>query len=118
MEVFKEFEIEASRRLPLLPANHKCSRLHGHSFRVSIHVAGPIDEQTGWVLDFADIHRAFQPIYDQLDHAYLNDIVGLDNPTSEHLARWIWQRLADLLPGLSKVVVRETSTSGCVYTGT
>ena len=117
MEIFKEFTFESAHRLPQVPEGHKCARLHGHSFRVSIHVAGPVDPALGWVLDFADIKAAFKPYYDQLDHNYLNEIPGLENPTSEVLARWIWERVAPALPGLSQVVVRETCTSGCVYRG-
>jgi 6-pyruvoyltetrahydropterin/6-carboxytetrahydropterin synthase len=117
VEIFKQFTIEAAHRLPNLPEGHKCRRLHGHSFRIEIHVSGPLTPQEGWVMDFADITQAFRPIYDQLDHYYLNDIPGLENPTSEILARWIWQRLKPALPMLSQVVVRETCTAGCIYRG-
>lgn len=117
MEIFKEFTIEAAHRLPNVPEGHKCSRLHGHSFKIEIYVTGEIGETSGWVMDFAEIKRAFQPLYDKLDHHYLNEIEGLDNPTSENLARWIWLKLIADLPQLSKVLVRETCTSGCVYTG-
>lgn len=117
MQIFKEFTIEAAHRLPNVPAGHKCSRLHGHSFRVEIHVSGAVAEPAGWVLDFADIKTAFQPLFDQLDHHYLNEVEGLSNPTSEKLARWIWQQLRPALPSLSKVIVRETCNSGCVYQG-
>ncbi len=117
MELFKEFTFEAAHRLPNVPAGHKCSRLHGHSFRVELHVRGEVDPLTGWVMDFGDIKQAFQPLYDCLDHYYLNEIEGLENPTSENLATWIWVRLRPNLPSLSRVVVRETCTSGCVYAG-
>lgn len=117
MEIFKEFTFEAAHRLPHVPAGHKCARLHGHSFRVAIHVTGPLAAPEGWVMDFTDIKTAFAPIRDRLDHYYLNEIEGLENPTSENLALWIWQRLAPRLSGLSKIVVRETCTSGCVYHG-
>lgn len=117
MEIFKEFQFEAAHRLPNVPPEHKCARLHGHSFRVAVHVAGAVGESSGWVMDFAEIKRAFDPLHAVLDHNYLNEIDGLANPTSEHLARWIWQRLEPSLPGLCKVVVRETCTSGCIYTG-
>ncbi|HZN72904.1 MAG TPA: 6-carboxytetrahydropterin synthase QueD [Micromonosporaceae bacterium] len=116
MEIFREFTFEAAHRLPHVPGDHKCSRLHGHSYRVEVHVHGEVDPATGWVMDFADVKAAFQPIHDQLDHYYLNEVPGLDNPTSENVARWIWDRLTEALP-LSAVVVRETCTSGCVYTG-
>jgi 6-pyruvoyltetrahydropterin/6-carboxytetrahydropterin synthase len=117
MEIFKEFTFEAAHRLPHVPEGHKCARLHGHSFRIAIHVAGPLDAHTGWVMDFADVKTAFAPLHQVLDHNYLNDVPGLENPTSEQIARWIWDRLAPSLPGLSRVVVRETCTAGAIYTG-
>jgi 6-pyruvoyltetrahydropterin/6-carboxytetrahydropterin synthase len=117
VEIFKVFTFEAAHRLPNVPAGHKCARLHGHSFRVEIHVSGPVDPVTGWVMDFADIKEAFRPILSRLDHYYLNDIEGLENPTSENIARWIWQQLKPSLPLLHRVVVHETCTSGCVYRG-
>jgi 6-pyruvoyltetrahydropterin/6-carboxytetrahydropterin synthase len=117
VEIFKEFTFESAHRLPNVPQGHKCSRLHGHSFNVALHVRGPVGVDSGWVMDFGDIKKAFQPLLDRLDHNYLNDIEGLENPTSEVLARWIWRRLRPGLPVLSEVVVRETCTSGCVYRG-
>lgn len=117
MQIFKEFTFEAAHRLPNVPANHKCARLHGHSYRVEVHVSGPIGEQSGWVMDFADIKEAFQPLHAKLDHYYLNEIEGLENPTSEVLAKWIWVRLEKTLPSLSLIRVRETCTSGCEYRG-
>ena len=117
MEIYKVFHLEAAHRLPQLPASHKCHRLHGHSFRVEVHVAGEPDGRNGWIMDFADLKLAFAPVFDALDHRYLNDVSGLENPTSENLARWIWSKLKPGLPGLSKVVIAETCTSGCIYTG-
>ncbi len=117
MELFKSFTLEAAHRLPHVPVGHKCSRVHGHSFRIELHVEGPINPHFGWVIDFAEIKQAFKPLYDQLDHHYLNDVPGLENPTSEILAVWIWDRLKPELPLLSQVVVHETCTSGCRYRG-
>ena len=116
MQLFKEFTFEAAHRLPCVPTGHKCSRLHGHSYRVEVHISGRVDPDHGWVMDFADIKKAFAPVHDLLDHRYLNEVEGLENPTSENVARWIWLRLEDSLP-LARVVVRETCTSGCVYEG-
>lgn len=116
MDVFREFTFEAAHRLPNLPEGHKCRRLHGHSFRVEVHVGGSVEAESGMVLDFADIKAAFRPLWTQLDHNYLNDVEGLANPTSENLAVWIWDRLAGDLP-LSRIVVRETCTSGVEYRG-
>jgi 6-pyruvoyltetrahydropterin/6-carboxytetrahydropterin synthase len=117
MDLFKDFGFEAAHRLPNVPAGHKCARLHGHSFRVRVTVSGPVGEASGWVMDFADLKAAFAPLHDELDHRYLNDIPGLENPTSEVLAVWIWRRLLPALPHLKSVEVRETCTSGCVYHG-
>jgi 6-pyruvoyltetrahydropterin/6-carboxytetrahydropterin synthase len=117
MDVFKEFTVEAAHRLPNVPPDHKCARLHGHSFRIEVHVSGRVGVDTGWVIDFADIKAAFAPLEKMLDHHYLNEISGLENPTSENLASWIWSRIAPGLSGLSAVVVRETCTSGCRYSG-
>jgi 6-pyruvoyltetrahydropterin/6-carboxytetrahydropterin synthase len=115
IEVFKEFTFEAAHRLPHVAPDHKCARLHGHSFHVTIHVEGEVGPRSGWIIDFADIERAFSPLHAQLDHRYLNEVEGLDNPTSERVAMWIWERLS--LPGLSKVVVRETCTAGVEFRG-
>lgn len=117
MDIFKDFTLEAAHRLPNVPAGHKCARLHGHSFRVRLEVSGEPGAETGWIMDFGDIKAAFQPLYEQLDHHYLNDIPGLENPTSERLAMWIWDRLRPALPQLSAVTVHETCTSGCRYRG-
>jgi 6-pyruvoyltetrahydropterin/6-carboxytetrahydropterin synthase len=117
MEIFKEFSIEAAHWLPNVPAGHKCGRLHGHSFHIELHVSGPVDSKLGWVLDFADIKKAFKGVEDQIDHRCLNEVAGLENPTSENLCRWLWQKLKPELPTLSKIVVKETCTSGCIYSG-
>ena len=117
MDIFKVFTVEAAHRLPHVPEGHKCARLHGHSFRIELHLSGPVDPAAGWVMDFADVKAAFKPIYERLDHHYLNDIPGLENPTSEQLAKWIWDQAKPLLPLLSAIVVHETCTSGCSYKG-
>ena len=117
MDAFKIFMVEAAHQLPNVPPGHMCGRLHGHSFRIEIHVSGELDPDLGWVQDFADIHEVFDPLHEQLDHHFLNEIEGLENPTSENLARWIWERTKPGLPLLSKVVVFETCTAGYVYTG-
>jgi len=117
MQIFKTFRIEAAHRLPNVPATHKCARLHGHSFAIEVHLQGPVDPVQGWVADFADVSAAFAPLFEQLDHRYLNEIPGLDNPTSENLAIWIWNALTPGLPLLARVIVYETCTSGCSYAG-
>jgi 6-pyruvoyltetrahydropterin/6-carboxytetrahydropterin synthase len=117
MELRKTFQFEAAHLLPLLPRSHKCRRLHGHSFQVEIVVAGPCDPKLGWVMDYADISAAFRPLWTRLDHRYLNELPGLENPTSENVAAWIWKRLKPKLPLLAEVIVAETCTARCVFRG-
>jgi len=117
LELRKTFQFEAAHLLPHLPANHKCRRLHGHSFQAEIVIAGPCDPKLGWVMDYAEMSDAFKPLWEQLDHRYLNEVAGLENPTSEQIAVWIWQRLKPKLPLLSEIVVAETCTARCVYRG-
>jgi len=117
MDIYKEFTFEAAHLLPHVPKGHKCRRLHGHSFKITIYVSGPVGADSGWVMDFAEIKNAVKPIYATLDHHYLNDIKGLENPTSENLAIWIWQKLKPTLRELSKIIIQETCNSGCVYRG-
>ena len=117
MELFRSFTFDAAHRLPNVPTGHKCGRLHGHTFAVEVHIGGPMDESLGWVVDFADIRAAVDPVLEQLDHNYLNDIDGLANPTSENIARWIWSRLKPALPMMDRVVVKESPSSGAVYKG-
>ncbi|MDT8428210.1 MAG: 6-carboxytetrahydropterin synthase QueD [Pseudomonadales bacterium] len=117
MEIFKEFSFEAAHRLPHVPAGHKCARLHGHSFQVRIVISGQPGLNSGWIMDFGDIKQACKPVLEQLDHYYLNDIDGLENPTSENIALWIWRHLKPTLPQLHRIEIRETCTSGCSYSG-
>ena len=117
VELRKTFQFEAAHQLPNVPADHKCARLHGHSFRVEVVVTGECDPRLGWLMDYADISDAFKPLLDRLDHYYLNDIPGLGNATSENLAKWIWDGLLPRLPLLTEIVVAETCMSRCVYRG-
>ncbi|OGQ91774.1 MAG: 6-carboxytetrahydropterin synthase QueD [Deltaproteobacteria bacterium RIFOXYA12_FULL_58_15] len=115
--IIREMRFEAAHFLPKTPEGHKCRRLHGHSYVIEIHVTGEVDPETGWVCDFDELRQAFLPLRVQLDHHTLNEVGGLENPTSEVLAGWLWERMILLLPGLTAVVVHETCTSRCVYTG-
>jgi 6-pyruvoyltetrahydropterin/6-carboxytetrahydropterin synthase len=117
MDISKTFRIEAAHRLPNVPDGHKCARLHGHSFAIEVHVKGPVDPKLGWVMDFADLKKAFAPVFDRIDHRYLNEVPGLENPTSENLARWVFDALKPALPLLDHVIVHETCTSACRYDG-
>ncbi len=116
-ELSKTFRFDAGHHLPKVPPEHKCARPHGHSYRVTVVVAGAVDEHVGWVMDFGRIQGAMSPLIAQLDHADLNQVAGLDNPTSEVIAKWFWDRLAPRLPGLEAVSVAESETSCCTYCG-
>ena len=116
-ELVHTIRFEAARRLPRVPPGHPCGRLYGLAFYLDIHVVGALDPATGWVFDFAEIERAFAPLRAELDHNYLNDLPGLENPTSEMLVTWIWDRLAPQLPGLRMLCLRENDVSRVIYRG-
>ena len=113
----KIFHFEAAHDLPTFPPDHKCRRLHGHSFRFDVVVEGEVDPAKGYLIDYGDIKKAADPLVKRLDHYYLNEIEGLSNPTSEVLAKWIFDRLKPALPQLSSIIVHETCTSTCEYSG-
>jgi 6-pyruvoyltetrahydropterin/6-carboxytetrahydropterin synthase len=118
MKLYKSFGFESAHFLPKVPPGHKCGRIHGHSFKCEIEVTGPVDPVTGWVMDFAGIKADFRPLEEMLDHRFLNeDVPGLDNPTSEVICRWIWERLKPSLPLLSAVILHETCTARSEYRG-
>ncbi|MBK6519194.1 MAG: 6-carboxytetrahydropterin synthase [Polyangiaceae bacterium] len=108
---------ESARRLPKTPPTHPCHNVYGLAFYLDIHVVGRVDPATGWVFDFAEIERAMKPLYDRIDHHYLNDVEGLENPTSEVLVTWLWDHLQPKLPGLVKLVLRENDVSRVIYRG-
>ena len=116
MRLFKEFTFEAAHRLPLVPSDHKCFNLHGHSFKVIVTIEGNVNEM-GWIMDFSELKRICSPYINQLDHSYLNEIDGLENPTSENIAIWLWKKLKVQLEDLSAITVMETCNSGCEYSG-
>lgn len=117
VRLVKSFTFEAAHLLPTFPAGHKCRRLHGHSFRVEVAVAGEVEPAKGYLVDYGDIRAACDVLREQLDHRYLNEIAGLENPTSENLARWLWERLAPTMPMLCEIIVHETCESRCEYGG-
>lgn len=117
VRLFRELRFEAAHRLPRVPAGHKCARLHGHSFKIELGIYGPVNPETGWLIDFGELDALWQPLHDLLDHNYLNDVPGLENPTSEVLASWIWERIKPALPELERVIVHETCDARCEYAG-
>ena len=118
IELIREFVFDAAHLLPNVPEGHKCRRLHGHTFRFRIHLKGGVDPHTGWLMDFGEIKKIVKPLIENyLDHYYLNEIQGLENPTSENIAIWIWNQLKPDLPLLDKITVLETCNSACIYSG-
>jgi 6-pyruvoyltetrahydropterin/6-carboxytetrahydropterin synthase len=118
VELTKSYTFEAAHRLPMVPPDHKCARMHGHSFRVEVTVSGEVDPRTGWLVDFGDITAVVEPLLkSELDHRSLNDVTGLENPTSEVLCGWLWQRLQSRIPGLAVITVHETCTARCTFRG-
>lgn len=117
MEIYRSFTFDAAHKLTKVPEGHPCGNLHGHTFQVVIYVDGPTPDSTDWVIDFGDMKKVFAPTLQKLDHRYLNEIEGLENPTSENIARWIWQRLKPELSILTAVEVKESPHSGVVCRG-
>jgi len=116
-ELVRTFRFEAAHELPNAPDGHKCRRLHGHSYRVDVHVTGQVDPDIGWVTDFSEIKAAVEPIIASIDHRYLNEMPGLENCTAELIAKYLWDRLAQSLAGLSAIAVWESDNSRCIYRG-
>ncbi len=117
MIIYQHFTFDAAHFLPRVPEGHKCRNLHGHTYHVTIYISGEVLENEGWILDFSDLKSAVQPVLQMLDHHLLNDVEGLENPTAECLALWIWKNIKPSLPGLTKIELKETPGTGVIYEG-
>ncbi|MBS7563253.1 6-carboxytetrahydropterin synthase QueD [Mucilaginibacter sp. Bleaf8] len=117
MTIYKQFVFDAAHYLPHVPEGHKCKQIHGHTYHLTVFVTGDLQDKEGWIMDFTDLKAAVKPVIDQLDHAFLNNIDGLENPTAELLSKWIWDKIHVQLPGLRKIELKETPTSGVIYEG-
>jgi len=117
MIIYKKFVFDAAHFLPNVPEGHKCKNMHGHTYGLTLFIEGKIKQPEGWLMDYADLKAGVKPVLDRLDHHCLNDIPGLENPTSEILAEWLWLKLNPLLPGLKRIELNETATSGVIYEG-
>ena len=116
-ELSKTFQFDAGHHLPNVPADHKCAARHGHTYRVTVVVEGEVDEHVGWVMDFGEVRKVVGPLVAQLDHADLNQVEGLANPTAELIAKWFWDRTRPRLSGLKAVILAESDSSCCTYRG-
>ena len=117
MRLVKQFDFEAAHFLPTFPEGHKCRRMHGHSFRVEVVVEGEIDPAEGYLVDYGVLKSAIEPVRARVDHYVLNEIEGLENPTSEMIAVWMWEQLSPTIPLLAEIIVHETCSSRCHYFG-
>lgn len=117
MIIYKQFTFDSAHFLPEVPAGHKCSNLHGHTYSLTVFIEGELEDERGWVIDYAELKKNIQPIIDLVDHQLLNDIPGLDNPTSEILSIWLWDKIKPLVSGLKKIELKETTSSGVIYEG-
>lgn len=117
MIIYNQFTFDSAHFLPHVPEGHKCRQLHGHTYHLTIHIEGKVQEQEGWVIDFNDLKRVVKPVIEQVDHQFLNDIPGLENPTAEVFSIWLWNKIEVLLPGLKKIELKETPGSGVIYEG-
>ena len=118
MLIFKDLSFDSAHYLPHVPEDHKCRNMHGHTYRLRVWLEGNPDKHLGWVMDFAELKKIMQPVIDQLDHKLMNEVPGLENPTCENIAIWLWQQLRPQLPHLKKIELHETPTTGAVYDGT
>ena len=117
MQIFKKFTFDSAHALPNVPDGHKCKNVHGHTYHLTLFLESEIDSEMGWVMDFADVKEIMNPVMTQIDHKFLNDIEGLENPTCEIFVKWIWDRLIGSMPQLVKIELYETPTSGAIYEG-
>jgi 6-pyruvoyltetrahydropterin/6-carboxytetrahydropterin synthase len=113
--ITKTFAFDAAHYLPNVPEGHKCGRMHGHCYRVVLGLEGPIDPELGWVQDYGELKQAFRPLLERLDHQVLNEVPGLENPTAELLAVYIYRELRPTLPLLTDVTVCESPTAEAIY---
>jgi 6-pyruvoyltetrahydropterin/6-carboxytetrahydropterin synthase len=117
MIIYKQFSFDAAHFLPVVPEGHKCGNMHGHTYRLTVFIEGHPDEKSGWIIDYGDLKKSIQPVIEKLDHHLLNEILGLENPTSENLAIWLWHKIKPLVPELVKIELKETPSSGVIYEG-
>ena len=117
MEIYKEFAFDSAHFLPNVPEGHKCKEIHGHTYHLRIYVTGKPDQHLGWIIDFKELKDLVMPLVDEVDHKLMNNIAGLENPTAENITTWFWNRLKPILPALCRIELKETPTTGVIYSG-
>src|SRR5262245_22653904 len=117
MEIYREFSFDAAHYLPMLPEGHKCNEMHGHTYHLKVYIKGNLNPTPGWVMDFKEMKNKINTVIDEVDHKTLNKLPGLENPTAENIILWFWQKLKPLLPDLSRIELKETASTGVIYSG-
>ena len=117
MLIFKQFTFDSAHFLPNVPDGHKCKNIHGHTYHLTVYLEDQLHERYGWVCDFAEVKKLIKPIIEVVDHKLINEVEGLENPTCERLAVWLWDQIKPLVPQLAKLQLNETPTSGVIYEG-
>ncbi len=117
MIIYKTFTFDSAHYLPNVPQGHKCGGMHGHTYTLTVFISGTPEKHSGWIIDYTDLKAGIKPFLDILDHKLLNEIPGLENPTSENLSMWLWQMIKPIYPNLVKIELKETPTSGVIYEG-
>ena len=117
MIIYKQFTFDSAHYLPNVPEGHRCGNMHGHTYKLTVYLEGELDKDKGWLIDFGDLKKKIDPLIRMIDHKLLNEIPGLENPTSEILAAWLWNRIKPQLPLLKRIELNETPTSGVIYEG-
>jgi 6-pyruvoyltetrahydropterin/6-carboxytetrahydropterin synthase len=117
MIIYKKITFDSAHFLPHVPIRNKCKNVHGHTYTLTIFIEGAPPAHEGWVIDYGDLKKIITLVIDQVDHHLLNDLPGLENPTSEILAIWLWNKIRLLLPALKRIELSETATSGVIYEG-
>jgi 6-pyruvoyltetrahydropterin/6-carboxytetrahydropterin synthase len=115
--IYKQLTFDAAHFLPHVPETHKCKNIHGHTYHLTFYVDGELDKNLGWIIDYSDLKEIIQPVIDKVDHHFLNEIPGLENPTCEIISIWLWNQIKPILPQLKRIELKETPTSGAIYEG-
>ena len=117
MLLFKQFTFDSAHFLPNVPDGHKCKEIHGHTYHLKVWIEGDLEPHYEWVMDFAVLKKAVEPVIKSIDHKLMNNLPGLENPTCERIAIWLWDKIKPQIPQLKRVELNETPTSGVIYEG-
>lgn len=117
MIIYKQFTFDAAHYLPHVTDHHKCKKTHGHTYHLTLFFDGNISPDMGWIIDYSEIKNVVTPILKLVDHQFLNEVEGLENPTCELICIWLWKKIKPLITELKRIELKETPTSGAIYEG-